>query len=138
MKKQLALIFGLIFLINIFSFVSANTVQGSIQQQIANNQMNYLQNGISPPNPKEALINAIKTNPDVRKEVIKSLAVIFGIMLLTIFDMIMKGFAMWRASKKNSKLWFWILLIVSTFGILPVCYLIFTKRVEKGEAHRKK
>ena len=39
-----------------------------------------------------------------------------------------KGFALWRAVKKNSIPWFIVLLIVNTLGILEILYLyVFSK-----------
>ncbi len=41
--------------------------------------------------------------------------------------LILKGFALYRAARKESKGWFWVLLIFNTMGILPALYLIFSK-----------
>jgi ABC-type glycerol-3-phosphate transport system permease component len=130
MKKSLPLMFVMLLLSA--SFVSAL----SIQEQIANNQLTYMQQGTQPPVPLDVLKKALNTNPEFRKEVIKSLLIIGLLMCLTIVDVILKGFAMWRASKNNSRLWFWLLLVISTLGILPLCYLIFSKRHK--EEHKKK
>ena len=51
--------------------------------------------------------------------------IIGAILALTL---ILKGFALYRAARKESKGWFWILLIFNTMGILPLLYLIFSKR----------
>lgn len=34
-----------------------------------------------------------------------------------------KGLALWRAAKNQSKVWFIVLLIVNTMGILEILYL---------------
>lgn len=49
------------------------------------------------------------------------LAILVGILIL-------KGFALWFSSRSNKKLWFWILLITNTLGILPAIYLIFFRK----------
>ena len=50
------------------------------------------------------------------------------IFLLAIIDLVLKGFAMWRAAKKDHKIWFIIFLIFNTIGILPLIYLIITRK----------
>ncbi|MBP6882456.1 MAG: hypothetical protein KBC15_02765 [Candidatus Levybacteria bacterium] len=45
--------------------------------------------------------------------------------ILLVWDMIWKGFAMWRASKNNQKNWFIAVFILNTAGILPILYLKF-------------
>jgi len=58
---------------------------------------------------------------------ISSLAVLI-ILIVLLFTILLKGFALYRAARKESKGWFWIILIFSTFGILPLLYLIFSKK----------
>ena len=55
------------------------------------------------------------------------------IVILAIFEIIMKGFAMWRASERKSKGWFWVLLVINTMGILPLIYLLTTSPKKKGK-----
>jgi hypothetical protein len=52
--------------------------------------------------------------------------------------MIWKGFALWKAVKKNSLVWFVILFVVNTVGILEILYIFVfskmgSKKVEKKE-----
>ena len=42
--------------------------------------------------------------------------------------LILKGFALYRAARKESTGWFWVLMIFNTLGILPLLYLIFSKK----------
>ena len=45
---------------------------------------------------------------------------------LVVWSLIWKGFALWKAAaKNNSKIWFIILLIVNSFGILDIIYYLF-------------
>lgn len=129
-KKWLVFVFLLVYSVNL---IHAEDVQGSIQQQIASNQMNYLQNGQGGPNPDEVFNYYMQNNPEFKKQFSETLRIIGLLVILSIFDLIMKGFSMWRASKNNSRIWFWILLVVSTFGILPIIYLIFSKKPKKEE-----
>lgn len=53
------------------------------------------------------------------------------ILILIVIEIILKGFALWRAVHKNSKPWFVVLLIFHTAGILPLIYLIITRKKKK-------
>lgn len=46
-----------------------------------------------------------------------------------IWSVIWKGLALWKAARLESKIWFVVLLLVNTAGILEILYLyVFTKR----------
>lgn len=61
-------------------------------------------------------------------------AVLAFVMIVSIWELIWKGLALWKASKKNSIPWFVILLIINTAGILPILYLfVFSKMSFKGK-----
>ena len=54
-----------------------------------------------------------------------------GVLLLIIivWSLIWKGLALWKSAREGSKVWFVILLIVNTVGILEILYLyVFSKR----------
>ncbi|CAN5346833.1 hypothetical protein BH10PAT1_BH10PAT1_7930 [soil metagenome] len=53
------------------------------------------------------------------------------IAIIVIFDLVVKGMALWRASKNSQKGWFIVLLIVNSIGILPIIYLIFFSKKNK-------
>ncbi len=40
--------------------------------------------------------------------------------------LILKGLALYKAARKKAMVWFWVLLIFNTLGILPLLYLIFS------------
>ena len=46
-------------------------------------------------------------------------------LLLAIWSLIWKGFALWRASRNNQKNWFIAMLIMNTFGILEIIYIFY-------------
>lgn len=50
------------------------------------------------------------------------------VLIILLFTILLKGFALYRAARKESKGWFWVLLIFNTLGILPLLYLIFSKK----------
>lgn len=47
--------------------------------------------------------------------------------LLIAWSIACKGFALWKAGKNNSPIWFIILLLVNTLGILEIIYLFAIK-----------
>ncbi len=50
------------------------------------------------------------------------------VMILSVWTLVWKGLALWKASKKNSIPWFVIILILNTIGILEILYIfIFSK-----------
>ena len=56
---------------------------------------------------------------------------IYLLLVAVVWSTIWKGLALWKAGRKNHLVWFVVLLIVNTLGILDALYLfIFSK--EKG------
>ncbi len=52
--------------------------------------------------------------------------------ILTIWTLIWKGLALWKAGRLNHKIWFVVLLLVNTVGILEIIYIFaVAKRHEK-------
>ncbi|MHB8913880.1 MAG: DUF5652 family protein [Minisyncoccota bacterium] len=47
------------------------------------------------------------------------------LIVLAIWTIILKGFALWHAARGSQKWWFIALLIVNTLGILEIIYLIW-------------
>jgi len=58
-----------------------------------------------------------------------SIEVVMAIMIIvSVWSLIWKGFALWKASKKNHKFWFIAILILNTVGILEILYIyVFSK-----------
>ena len=48
---------------------------------------------------------------------------VITIVALTLWSAVWKGFALWRAARDDSKVWFVLLLILNTLGILDIVYL---------------
>ena len=55
----------------------------------------------------------------------------YFIWFLILWEIVWKGFALWKAAKCNQKAFFVALLIVNTFGLFPICYLIYRYLIEK-------
>lgn len=45
-----------------------------------------------------------------------------------IWELLWKGFALWRAAQRRQKGWFIALLVLNTLGILPILYLLITRK----------
>lgn len=45
--------------------------------------------------------------------------------IAAIWSIVLKGFALWHASRNNQKWWFIALLVINTLGILEIVYLIW-------------
>jgi hypothetical protein len=49
-------------------------------------------------------------------------------IILGIWELTWKGFALWKASQNRQRNWFVTLLIINTIGILPIIYLKFFQK----------
>jgi len=47
------------------------------------------------------------------------------ILVLAIWTIVWKGFALWIAAQENKKPWFIVILILNTAGILDIVYIFF-------------
>lgn len=47
------------------------------------------------------------------------------LLAITLWTIVLKGFALWYAARGNQKGWFIALLIINTLGILEIVYLIW-------------
>ncbi|MBP6962255.1 hypothetical protein KBB49_01830 [Candidatus Saccharibacteria bacterium] len=56
------------------------------------------------------------------------------IAVIAIWDMIWKGFALWRASKNNDQNWFIAMIVINSVGILPIIYLLMHKSDSSEDA----
>jgi hypothetical protein len=53
----------------------------------------------------------------------------YVIWLVIIWSLIWKGMALWKAARNSDKIWFIILLIINTVGILEILYIfVFSKK----------
>ena len=55
---------------------------------------------------------------------------------LFLWDFVWKGFALWRAGRRNQPAWFFLLLILNTAGILPIIYLLITREKKQNYTSR--
>jgi hypothetical protein len=59
-----------------------------------------------------------------------------AIGFLIVWELIWKGLALWRAAVLGDKLWYVLILILNTVGILPIIYLIVTRDKKHEQATR--
>lgn len=52
----------------------------------------------------------------------------YFLLPIVIWSLFWKGWALWRAAKNDSPVWFVALLVVNTAGILDILYLIFSSK----------
>lgn len=50
------------------------------------------------------------------------------IIAAALWTVILKGFALWYSARGQQKVWFIVLLIVNTLGILEIIYLLFFRK----------
>lgn len=60
------------------------------------------------------------------------------IVLLVLWDIIWKALGLWYSARNKDKIWFVILLLLSTAGILPILYLYFKTSFFKRKKKNKK
>jgi len=59
--------------------------------------------------------------------------------IITVWSIVWKGLALWKSAMKKHVLWFILLLIVNTAGILEILYIfVFSKWVGKIGGKEKK
>ena len=57
---------------------------------------------------------------------------LMGLLFIAlIWSLIWKGLALWRAAKNDSTIWFIVLLIVNTLGILEILYFFVFGRKKR-------
>jgi methionyl-tRNA synthetase len=61
----------------------------------------------------------------------------FLLFPLIVWSLFWKGWALWRAAKNDSKVWFIVLLLVNTLGILDILYIFFFSKNTKRSSRRR-
>jgi len=57
----------------------------------------------------------------------------FLLLPLVVWELIIRGIALWKSARNSQKVWFVFLLIINSLGILPLIYLLFfQKKVKKS------
>ena len=53
-------------------------------------------------------------------------------LMIVIWTIPWKAVALWKAARKNDKVWFIIILLVNTIGILEILYIFLISKKRKG------
>ena len=53
------------------------------------------------------------------------------IVILSIWALVWKGIALWKSGRNNQLAWFVAVLLVNSFGILPIVYILFFQKKRK-------
>lgn len=63
-------------------------------------------------------------------------------IVLILWTAVWKGLALWKSARKNHKIWFIVLLIVNTLGIIEIMYILWFSelgaKLKKSEAKKGK
>lgn len=54
-------------------------------------------------------------------------------VLVALWTLIFKGFALWYSARNYQRRWFIVLLVLNTFGILEIVYLIWFRKDRSGQ-----
>ena len=118
MKKSF-IVFCIVFLFSL-SIVTAYednfpVLKQNLKEQIFQELTDNLNNGNS---------NSIIFSQNFPRLRAVTTSIFISLIVISIIELILKGFAMWKAARKSQKVWFWCLLIFQTMGILPLIYLL--------------
>ena len=62
------------------------------------------------------------------------LTLILLLVPIMIWELIWKGIGLWKSGRNNQIIWFIFILIVNSFGILPIIYILsFQKKKRKNK-----
>ncbi len=50
------------------------------------------------------------------------------IIFLLVWELVFKGYALWRSARNKQPAWFVVLLVFNTVGLLPIIYLLFFQK----------
>lgn len=55
-------------------------------------------------------------------------------IVLAAWELVWKGFALWRAGQNRQLAWFIVMLVLNTVGILEIIYLFFVAKKDKPQS----
>jgi len=50
------------------------------------------------------------------------------IIILSVWEIVWKIIAMWKSARNNDLLWFILIAVINTVGILPIIYILIHKK----------
>lgn len=61
----------------------------------------------------------------------------FILVPLLVWSLFWKGLALWHAARRGNTIWFIVLLLINTAGILEIIYLIIAGKLNASQLFRK-
>lgn len=59
------------------------------------------------------------------------------VILFAVWTIAWKGMALWKAARLSDKVWFWLLLIINTAGILEIAYIYYFSKQKATTSEKK-
>lgn len=53
------------------------------------------------------------------------------LLVLMVWSAVWKGIALWKSGRNNQLVWFVVMFIINSAGILPIVYLLFFQKKRK-------
>ena len=69
---------------------------------------------------------------------ISTAMVAFLFVVISVWEAVWTGLAMWKAAKKNHKWWFILFFVLSLLAIPEIIYLIVNRKKETQEVKKKR
>ncbi len=63
---------------------------------------------------------------------------IWATVMILIWSLIWKGFALWKSARLRQPIWFIVLLIINTLGILEILYIYIFSRLKADHLTARK
>jgi len=58
--------------------------------------------------------------------------------LIIVWSLIWKAIALWKCGRNNQLVWFILVLVLNTAGILPIIYLVWFQKKGKSSGKKKR
>ncbi len=63
---------------------------------------------------------------------------LWAFILIAIWELVWKGLALWKSARLYHPIWFVAMLVINTFGILPILYIfVFSEMLRSKEKNVK-
>ncbi len=59
------------------------------------------------------------------------------VLIIGVWSLVWKGLALWKSAHKNSMIWFIVLLVVNTIGILEILYIFVFSKISLEDKGKK-
>ncbi len=92
-----------------------------------------MKSGVSP---ETDMVMPADIDPDLQQLMVllDDPRIMAAFIAISIWALVWKGFALWRAARNSQMYWFIALLVVNSLGILEILYIfVFSKMSKKGK-----